>query len=195
MASGKTTGMIHSPTGQASPWRRVSGEKAELVLWRLPAPERVFYAHVAEAREELGEPVLVFAQLADGKPTAAYRVQLPAGRIGALARSFRPIRERMAQGDTLILDVARPSIVIGDVSPSRSLVHTATVIRAAANPDHVFFDFFRVEPTPGEAFKERNAKVPDVAPLARVWLTPTMVVNLIDDMNRLGWPDRGTDDL
>lgn len=195
MASSKSTGLIHSPTGQASPWRRVSGDKAELVLWRLPAPERDFYAHVAEAREELGEPVLVFAQLADGKPTAAYRVQLPAGRIGALARSFRPIRERLAQNDAMILEGARPGIVLAEVAPGRSLVHAATVIRAAANPDHVFFDFFRVEPTPAEALKERNAKVPDVAPLARVWLTPTTVVRLIDDMNRLGWHERGTDDF
>jgi hypothetical protein len=166
-----------------------------LVLWRLPTPELDFYAHVALAREELGEPVLVFAQVTDGRPTAVYRVQLPAGRVGALARSFRPIRERLQQKDANIIEVEWPSLVLADVSPGRSLVQTATVIRAAANPDHVFLDFFRVEPTPAEALKERNTKVPDVAPLARVWLTPTAVVRLIDDMNRLGWSERGTDDL
>lgn len=195
MATTKTTGIIHESTGRASPWRQVAADKVELVLWRLASPERDFYAHVAEAREELGEPVLVFAQLTDGKPTSAYRVQLPTARIGALARSFRPVLERLTQRDTQILDVKWPTVTLSDVPPSRSLVQSATVIRAAANPEHVFFDFYRVEPTPAEALRERNAKVPVVEPLARVWLTPTAVVKLIRDMERLGWHERGTDDF
>lgn len=182
----KRTDLAFKDTGKAEPWLKKGGQ-FELQIWQLEPPTKTFWADVAIAKSVFDVPTLFFAQLHDEEtpPHTYYAVTLPPDQFGKVVDSFSEIeaslKARFPNGgnrDFSKIDFAR-------VPDGRKMKHGATVIRAAANDQHAMLDFYQVELITEEGMKARGIRLPPVMALARVWMAPALLFDLLRQMQRM----------